>query len=317
MLTANETEEAGLHDDIASNPLDDGVRLIYADWLDDHNNAARAAFLRASVRRDVLSVADPARAGYNRECSELLERHGEVWFGTLKRRTLAYEIEAGLVERVVLDAETFVLHQAALVREAPTAHWTIHYSGWSDLRRFASSPGFAQVRRLNVEGDYLNEGLNILTASPQARNLRTLWLSRMALGQPGIQILCLSPYLHSLRDLDLANNDLTGSAVSILASSQAFPHLERLSLSGNQLIHDSEVRALTHSRTLRRLTRLNLADTSITSEAADILASWPLLGQLRYLDVSDTQFGTTGLYRLRRAARVHRDLVLIHNSLSN
>ena len=45
------TEEAFLRA-IVDRPGDDTPRLVYADWLDDHDASARAAFLRAERDAD-------------------------------------------------------------------------------------------------------------------------------------------------------------------------------------------------------------------------------------------------------------------------
>ena len=52
-------EDAFLHE-IAERPEDDDARLIYADWLEDHGEAAaRAGFIRDQVALEKLDIADP------------------------------------------------------------------------------------------------------------------------------------------------------------------------------------------------------------------------------------------------------------------
>ena len=56
-------EREGLLADIRENPHDDTPRLVFADWLDDHGEPERAAFIRAQVDaaaiRAVLAVPYP------------------------------------------------------------------------------------------------------------------------------------------------------------------------------------------------------------------------------------------------------------------
>ena len=50
--------------DIFANPDDDGLRLIYADWLDEHGwRPERAEFIRVQVALASLPEDDPRRPG--------------------------------------------------------------------------------------------------------------------------------------------------------------------------------------------------------------------------------------------------------------
>jgi uncharacterized protein (TIGR02996 family) len=310
-------EEAGLWGDIAAQPREDALRLIYADWLEDHGHGERATFLRRSLAREQALAQSAPWQALQAECDELVRVHGDVWFGALRQCAYRWELAGGLVDRIAVDVEGFVRWGERLVREAPTAEWTVQYGNWSGLRRFVACEALSQVRRLVLEGDFLGEAVQILSTCKRVTNLRSLDLAELGLRQTGVRTLVLSQYLRELRHLNLSANDMTGSSVALLASTRAFPRLEALSLAENAQVGDAEVRALTYSAHLTHLNRLCLAGTSITSETAEILEGWPRLGELRYLDVSNTEFGTRGLYRLRRAAQVSPDLVIIHSSLSN
>ncbi|MFQ3592747.1 MAG: TIGR02996 domain-containing protein [Gemmataceae bacterium] len=315
--SAEEREQAGLWDEIACSPGDHCLRRIYADWLEDHGQPERARYLRQELARQEAVAGSVEWQVLLNECDQLVRTHGDVWFSALRQCGYRWEIAGGLVERISIDAEGFVRWGKRLVAEAPTAEWTLHYQGWTELRRFVSCEALRQVRRLVLEGDFLGEAVQILSTCKRVVNLRSLDLAELRLRQSGVAILVLSHYLQGLRQLNLSANDLSGSSIALLASSRAFPHLEALSLANNPQIGDAEIRALTHSPHLTRLNQLCLAGTAISSETAEILEAWPRLGQLRYLDVSNTEFGTRGLYRLRRAARVRPDLVVVHTSLSN
>jgi uncharacterized protein (TIGR02996 family) len=59
-------------------PDDDGPRLVLADWLEDHGEAARAEFVR-------LQCHHPRQAAAQERCQALLNRHGGCWLGPLWR----------------------------------------------------------------------------------------------------------------------------------------------------------------------------------------------------------------------------------------
>ena len=41
---------------ITANPDDDGLRLVYADWLDDQGDVARAEFIRVQIELATMAV---------------------------------------------------------------------------------------------------------------------------------------------------------------------------------------------------------------------------------------------------------------------
>jgi uncharacterized protein (TIGR02996 family) len=49
------TDQAALLASVLAAPEDDGVRLIYADWLDENGEAERAEFIRVQCRLDALA----------------------------------------------------------------------------------------------------------------------------------------------------------------------------------------------------------------------------------------------------------------------
>src|SRR5262245_403802 len=66
--------------DIIEHPDDDAPRLIYADWLDEHGDEARAEFIRVQIELSRAPDMDEARrdALEAREAA-LLRRHAEEW----------------------------------------------------------------------------------------------------------------------------------------------------------------------------------------------------------------------------------------------
>src|SRR5262245_32286286 len=76
-------QEQGLLDDVVEHPDDDGPRLIYADWLDDHGDHDRAEFIRVQLELERPDL-DTARRGElaGRECA-LLHQHEGEWLEPL------------------------------------------------------------------------------------------------------------------------------------------------------------------------------------------------------------------------------------------
>src|SRR5437764_15277308 len=64
---------------IRLHPDDDGPRLVYADWLDDHGDPARAEFVRVQCALARLPPRDPRHAELRRREAELLDAHRTDW----------------------------------------------------------------------------------------------------------------------------------------------------------------------------------------------------------------------------------------------
>lgn len=72
-----------LHADILASPDDDGIRLIYADWLTDSGDPDRAEFIRVQIELAQLRkgrISQRERDLREREES-LLQQYFSAWFG--------------------------------------------------------------------------------------------------------------------------------------------------------------------------------------------------------------------------------------------
>lgn len=65
MITTSVLERAALQRSILENPAEDTVRLVFADWLDEHGESERATYIRSAIR------GEPE--------DELLRCHGGGW----------------------------------------------------------------------------------------------------------------------------------------------------------------------------------------------------------------------------------------------
>jgi len=103
MTTPHPTEAADLMRAVLIDPFDDGPRLVYADWLDEHGDHARAEFIHCQIAHAVIPVRECDRIypgctvdmacpyvyhdhkcrGYlpQQRCIELWDKHGVEWFG--------------------------------------------------------------------------------------------------------------------------------------------------------------------------------------------------------------------------------------------
>src|SRR5689334_1385738 len=64
---------------IIENPDDDAPRLIYADWLDERGDAARAEFIRVQCQLCDTTLAAEERMRLERRERSLLRKHRGQW----------------------------------------------------------------------------------------------------------------------------------------------------------------------------------------------------------------------------------------------
>src|SRR5262249_2869178 len=109
--------------DIIANPDDDDLRLVYADWLEDHGQPERAEFIRLQIEVARRTGGEDSRwliwKKRPRE-KELLEKHGKAWIE--EQPPWARDAPAfwrGLVYSVLAKAEAFVAGAAWLMRAVP------------------------------------------------------------------------------------------------------------------------------------------------------------------------------------------------------
>src|SRR4051812_25441081 len=72
------TEEAFLAE-IRASPEDDVPRLVFADWLEDHGDPARAEFIRAQVQMARMNWREPGYSELKERSRKRLVEHHKDW----------------------------------------------------------------------------------------------------------------------------------------------------------------------------------------------------------------------------------------------
>jgi uncharacterized protein (TIGR02996 family) len=164
--------------DICEHPEDDGPRLIYADWLDDHGDSDRAEFIRTQVELARLDEEDERRQPLAERETQLLAEHEsawrselpafeEVWWGGFSRGFVA--------QATVARAAGFLRHGAALCSATPL----------EELRLMELGSGEAVA----------------LAAAGVLGRVSTLLLYQLGFGDDVVRTLAASPYLERFREL--------------------------------------------------------------------------------------------------------------------
>ena len=215
---------------ILSDPDDDGLRFVYADWLEERGDP-RGEFLRLQYLLAGMSRDDPDWHPLFRREIEMIRRHKEEWFGPLRKRFSFWECHRGFLDEVWTDNPTFL----AVADELFARHPVQHLRG-VDLTTLASSPHLARLTELNLAYRGLNgPSVQALAGYAQPLRLHTLELSNNELGDGGAALLAGCPQLSGLRTLRLRTNQVGSAGARALAQSPHLRALTTLDLSGNTI----------------------------------------------------------------------------------
>jgi len=190
-------EHAGFLRDIIANPDDDAPRLIYADWLDDHGERARAAFIRAQCHLARICIPEIASRAF--PAGRLLPELRSQFLGSLLALGLEeapdlergvgpgfrFSFRRGFVEDLVVfgseAAEQFVDHAERLFALTPlrdlcfvstTCSWQDHKPyhdplSLETLQRLVGLPELGQLLRLKLSWqEFRDDAASVLLASP-------------------------------------------------------------------------------------------------------------------------------------------------------
>jgi uncharacterized protein (TIGR02996 family) len=311
---------------IIENPDDDTPRLVYADWLAEHGDAARAEFIRVQIALAALDRHDPDAQPLFRRQGELWQQHRENWLAELPelpegiawgefRRGFIDEVRAssaeglrGLAERILAAVP---LRRLALVC-------------WNAKDSLAGSPLLRPVRELNLLRNHHiwpgppadTELLGAVLAWPEMEHLTHLELRSLELTPDALAPLVRAELLDLTSLHWEAATGGTPCRLDAALDAPWWPRLRCLALVYHRLT-DGLVRALCGRLTAGRLRRLRLERTYLTDgDAADLAASG-LLSGLELLDLERNDIGPEGTQRLAAALPGTALLILASNPIGD
>jgi uncharacterized protein (TIGR02996 family) len=197
------------HDDflraIVAEPDEDAHRLVYADWLEEHDDP-RGEFIRAQVRlAGPLAQDDRIETAWR--ARQLLDRHEEEWLAPLDELLDEWTFVRGFVEKGTIRAPVLRSRGRDLFRVAPLSH----------------------LRVAGAAGD-----VSCLDVIPADARLTSLDLTANDLTDESIRRLATVPCVARLTHLNLAFNDLGEGAAELLREDAAFDRVGWLCCVGNR-----------------------------------------------------------------------------------
>jgi uncharacterized protein (TIGR02996 family) len=243
-------DELALLKAVASAPDDDLPRLVYADWLDEHNRPERAEFIR-------LQIADErgtARAGREQRrvwVEEMLAEHRDAWCRELPRWVRRWygdhrwehpTFRRGFIAELSVYASPFLAFGDRLLDRTPLESLDVYHL--RALRReLADCPWLGGVPHLNLSHESLEEeGARAFARNRNLHGVRALNLRGCGLCDAGVRALADAVSLTGLKSLDLGSNDLTVAAAKALRGAAFLRTLEVIDLARNPQLRGHEDR---------------------------------------------------------------------------
>jgi len=221
---------------IRERPDDIGLRLIYADWLEERGNP-QGEFIRVQCGLAKECESQAQVTAWKARQHTLLAQHEANWTRHWHGMALGHGFRCGFLEEILISAQDFLSAKVAdLLQRDPI-----------------------RVIRLCEVRDLLAA----VVASPRLSCISTLDLASNDLGDLDAEILVNSPHLGKLKELDLTANNLGDRGVRALAGARTLTGLTTLILDANPF-GDPGAQALARSRYLDGLENLDLGGTQIS-----------------------------------------------------
>lgn len=248
---------------ILEDPDDDAPRLIYADWLDENGDPARAAFIRAQIKLARLPQDDPHRDRLVQTERTLWKLNRDAWKAWVPKWARVDRFHRGFLEDIRCDAEDFIAHSDEIRSRTPligarlegleaiaiavfrsraleglrrlTLAFPMKEAAWN---QFAECPYLEKITDLDLAsnggGNWMLHALINANTLPALRSLNLKWC---ALGDAHATSIANAPSSARLRELDLGRNHIYRDGAKALIES---PHLnlEYLNLQFNPLTAD-------------------------------------------------------------------------------
>jgi uncharacterized protein (TIGR02996 family) len=274
---------------ILENPDDDALRLIYADWLEEHGQPERAELIRVQCR-----VACEERSGnWNPDdvrelklrVDELLDAHKEKWTAGVKVPGVDWiEFRRGFPEHLILCAEAFVKDGRRFTEQTPLSSVTLHNVA-GHAEQLASCSHLRAIKHVTIQDGRLgDEDVVALSLSPHFSKLMELILEgdrdtrgRTEVGNEGLRHVASASFAPQLTRLEVASDGRLGSwGVAAMAAQMKDTQLEDLALT-HGCIDDEGVEILRAMQGLRGVDWLNLFDNHVTDAGLIALLTSPVL----------------------------------------
>jgi uncharacterized protein (TIGR02996 family) len=211
---------------VLADPDADLPRLVYADWLDERGDAARAEFIRVQIELARGRGLDGSwLATLQAREQTLFALHGEAWMEPLRSPGAPLDgatashgmFRRGFVEVVWMSARRFLREADRLMQLTPVRELRVTEGTWLELGELITSAPFRRLVGLDLSDDRLGTtAARMFAQVPAVASLRTLRLRGCNLTDRSARELAAAPFPWPLRELDVSHNPLTAAGLAVL-----------------------------------------------------------------------------------------------------
>jgi uncharacterized protein (TIGR02996 family) len=209
MLRAMSDSRQALFQAVLDRPDDDAPRIQLAEFLEAQGDPY-GAFIRTQLAR-----THALRHGSDDDANRLREEARQLrydhrtpeWTNGVEKLGANPEFVRGFVDRIIVDARTYLDHADEFYRRAPIRQLVLTAVG--DLvDTLVRDSRLTRITWLTIEGKPMigDAGLTAIAASPHLRNLRVLAVGQQDIGTAGLEALCASKQLPSLVYANVVGN---------------------------------------------------------------------------------------------------------------
>jgi uncharacterized protein (TIGR02996 family) len=295
--------------------------LVLSDWLEEHDDPARAEFIRLQCERArrYPGYGPPPRCSDEREAF-LAQAHGRRWCRGKPWHSVQ-DCWLGFPARIRERMQEAI---PQLLETIPTLCWLELYcqggraSPANQLRPLLELPELTRLRSLTLTGYWgtgphsegvADELIALLASCPHLAGLEALCLRNHQIGPAGAAALAFSPHLARLTTLDLGGNRIGREGFQALLESPTLNRLRWLDVSGEVWddayndyaqplqpvgapnVGSEGLRLLAICSGADRLRWLNIAGNELSPTSAEALLRSPYLSGLERLHSGEWPYG--------------------------
>jgi uncharacterized protein (TIGR02996 family) len=270
-------------EDIVAHPDDAAPRLIFADWLDEHGEAARADFIRLQVRT-------PKNAAWH----ALLQEHATRWTAELAGVAKSALFRRGFIEGLVVQTEqmpAFVELLPQLCRLYPLRKLRLQLPSCDELRQVIDAFQSGMLR------------LNMLEVYCRNETLPDPWMTTLRNESCGESLTSL------LIECESAPHEWF-DALTLLDGPGFLNGLNELGIGFHSGVWAGEeerpqvIERIVRSEWMDQLLKLHIPFVPLSEASARFLANDPLRDSLTHLDLGCTEIPLAGWQALQRSRTI-------------
>ncbi len=284
---------------IAEDLDDDTLRLVFADWLDDHGDHPRAEFIRVQIEAERQRNGSPGHKRLTDRAVVLLREHGDLW-------TSGYETAIPADAEVSVQPARYCTESGIMLLKGRRE---VRQGGWLDL--FSKSwfrRGFVDEIVLTPER-FFSLGLSDIHPTGPLPLLRLEvcdgWNTSFGALESFVGRLASAPLLCRFRDIRInaGFGSTTDEGLRLLANEPTLlTKLGGLCLSEVNM-SDMGILPVLESRHLTGLCELAIDGTDCTEAAVQVLLGSDRFRGMTYLHLQDVIAGARGLRRFATPGR--------------